>query len=132
VIQFKTFEKKAEENEFHTIENLKYDVRWEPLADRFPTAIKLVRRGKSKQYIATISKDGQFAALYASWEPVIRRWELEREANGKRRTNHNKIGNGNHPELAVGTNSVFGVGRSGESGGSGLLRDPITNGKVDG
>jgi hypothetical protein len=131
VIQIKTFEKKEKKNEFHTIEKLKYDVRWEPLADRFPTAIKLVRRGKSKQYIATISKDGQFADLYTSWEPIIRRWELEREANGHRRTNHNKIGNGNHPELAVGANSVFGVGRSGERRGSGLLRDTPADGEVE-
>jgi hypothetical protein len=131
VIEIKSFGEKANENKFHTITDLKYDVRWEPLADRFPTAIKLVRRGKGKQYIATISKDGLFADLYASWEPIIRRWELERAANGKRRTNHDKIGNGNHPELAVGTDSVFGVGSGGNVGGSGLLRDQATNGEMD-
>jgi hypothetical protein len=129
-IEIKDFEDDIT-NKFHTIEKVRDDIRWERLADRNPPGIKLIRRGKEKEYVATISKTGTYAGLYASWEPILAELERKKVTNGGRRIKHDEIGNGVNPELVVGTDSVFAAGGSGSreerTGTGGILPTPITN-----
>ncbi len=100
-ITIENFEK-SEKNDYKQFTNVKDDVRWEQLPHLNPPGIKLIRRGKEKEYIATISKTGAFAGLYASWEPILFELERQKSTNGGRRTRHDDVGSGIHPELAAG------------------------------
>lgn len=79
------------------ITNVANTIRWEPRMDRNPPAIILIRRGKERKTIATISQDGAYASLYQSWKPIIESWRLERATNGNKRTKHEKFGVGASP-----------------------------------
>ena len=72
-------------------------LRWQIANDRYPPAVVILERGKSRKTVATISPTSPFAHLYPSWKPVIKAWLGKRIANGGKRTNHEEIANGEMP-----------------------------------
>lgn len=72
-------------------------LRWQIANDRYPPAVVIMRRGKDRKAIATISPTSPFASLYPSWQPVIKDWICKRIANGGKKTNHEEIANGEMP-----------------------------------
>lgn len=135
-IQFPTsfdlqeYTEKGENEQFQTITNVRDD-RWERLPHLNPPGVKIIRRGKGKEYVATISKTGQFAGLYESWEPILAELERQKVTNGGKRVKHNALGGGVHPELGVGKDSVFAARDDRQGGELGLLRNPITNADLE-
>jgi hypothetical protein len=72
------------------------DLRWTAVNGRKDPAIVIQRKGKDRRALATISKQGKFADLYPTWQPIIAKWKAERQQTGKR-TNHALIGAGRIP-----------------------------------
>lgn len=69
------------------------DLRWFAVGGNKPRSIVVVRRGKSKQTVTTISKTNNPTA-WASWEPVLVELQTERAKTNKHRVSHDKLKTG--------------------------------------
>lgn len=72
------------------------DLRWTLVNGRKDPAVVIQRRGRDRRVLATISKQGKYARMYASWQPVIDAWKAERANTGKR-VDHDELPKGELP-----------------------------------
>ena len=70
-----------------------HDLRWFAVGGDHPRSIVVVRRGKDKQTVTTISRTNNPAA-WESWKPVLAELQAERAITNKRRVSHKKLQTG--------------------------------------
>jgi formate-dependent phosphoribosylglycinamide formyltransferase (GAR transformylase) len=86
----------AERLALQTGESVRVDtLRWSFVNGRKNPAVVIQKRGKDRRVLATISKQGEFASLYESWQPVVEAWKAERLQT--HRTDHSKLPKGKIP-----------------------------------
>lgn len=73
------------------------DLRWTPINGRKDPAIVIQRRGRDRRVLATISKQGKYADMYASWQPVIDAWKARKQETNKR-IDHDTLPKGELPD----------------------------------